>query len=181
MQKQQLEAIRNGDQNAFKSLVNTHKDRVLNTCFSFVKNKEDAQDLAQDVFVEAFQSIHKFRGEAQVSTWLYRIAVNKSINFLKKQQRYQFVSDYTQVASKNFHEQDAGIISENEERQRILMQAINALPENQRIAFTLHKLDGKAYKEITQIMKLSLFSVESLIHRAKQNLQKKLITYYKQE
>lgn len=78
-----LKAIREGDEKAFKELVNKYKAKIVNTCYAFVHNREDAEDLAQEVFISFYQSIGKFRGECSVSTWLHRIAVNLCVDYRK--------------------------------------------------------------------------------------------------
>ena len=83
-----IKAILEGDQRAFKDLVDDYKVIIVNTCYAFVHDKDDAEDLAQEVFIQAYESLDKFRGECKLSTWLYRIAVNKAINY-KKSVRYR--------------------------------------------------------------------------------------------
>lgn len=173
--------LKRGEGGAFKELVDSYGQMILNTCYSFLKNGDDARDIAQDVFVEAFQSIHTFRSDANIRTWLYRIAVNKSLNFLKRQKRHAFTDDFTKIKSSALQGEEASQNTEDEERKKVLHEAIQSLSKNQRIAFTLHKIDEKSYKEISEIMDISLSSVESLMHRAKGNLQKKLIHYYKNQ
>ncbi len=174
-----IEKLQQGDRKAYQVLIEEHKEMVFKTCLRYLREPEDARDIAQDVFVEALNAVADFRKEAAISTWLYRIAVNKSLNFLKKHKRRTLSDDMSGHIPENMHEQDASAKSENEEQKRILSEAISTLSENQRIAFTLHKIEGKSYKEIAQQTGQSLSSVESLIHRAKQNLQKKLLSYYK--
>ncbi len=188
-----IEKIIEGNQQAFRELVDNYQDKVISTCNSFVHNIEDAEDIAQDVFVEVYQSIKKFRGDAKISTWLHRIAVNKSLNHLRKNKKNSVLKSID-----SFYNNNGGPIDKNEnleiedsktsqsehnienkERAEILHNAINSLAKNQRIAFNLNKYDDLSYKEIAEVMNISLSSVESLLHRAKMNLQKKLISYYK--
>lgn len=176
-----IQQLKKGDERAFRRLVEDHSHMIFNTCYSFLKNRDDADDIAQDVFVEAFQSIHKFRSEANIRTWLYRIAINKSLNFMKRQKRHSFTDDFTKIKSDSLEEEAASRDTEDAERKKVLEQAIQSLSKNQRIAFTLHKIDEKSYKEISEIMDVSVSSVESLMHRAKTNLQKKLVHYYKNQ
>ncbi|MCF8303490.1 MAG: sigma-70 family RNA polymerase sigma factor [Bacteroidales bacterium] len=173
-----------GDESAFRRLVEDYQDMVIRTCNGFVHDREDAHDLAQDVFVEVLESIHKFRRESKLSTWLYRVAVNKSLNFVSRQKRKQWISNLENaLGGKGYDIIDKSGDSDkemiNNERSRILRQAIESLPQNQKIAFTLNKYEELSYKEIAEVMNVSLSSVESLIHRAKMGLQKKLVHYYK--
>lgn len=186
MNEQELvEAIKNKDQDAFRSLIEQYQGMILNTCYGFVQDEDDAKDLTQEVFIEIINSIHKFRGDAKLSTWLYRLAVNKSLNHIKKHKRKSLFSSLDNIlkfdknelsASKSFNA-DAPII--NQEQSKKLYQAIDSLSKNQRIAFTLHKIEGVSYAEIAKIMNVTVFSVESLIYRARSGLQKKLIDLYK--
>jgi RNA polymerase sigma-70 factor (ECF subfamily) len=185
MSEQELIAgIKKRDQQAFKLLVDQFQSMVLNTCFLFVHDEDDAKDLTQDVFVEIYNSIHSFRGDAKVSTWLYRIAINKSLNFIKKHKRKKLINnleEYFQIQKYSLSNDsfNADKNLDDEERSEYLYNAINSLSKNQRIAFNLHKLDRISYAEIAEIMNISISSVESLMYRAKRNLQKRLISFYK--
>ncbi len=182
-----VERIKNQDESAFKELVESYQDMVINSCYGLLHDYNEAEDVAQDVFVEVYESIHKFRGDSKISTWLYRIAINKSINTTKKNKLRKFfikIEDaFNGVETRNYEKSD-DINSkplqrlESIENKAIIKNAIDHLPSNQKIAFTLHKYEDVSYKEIAEIMDLSLSSVESLIFRAKQNLKKKLVQYF---
>jgi RNA polymerase sigma-70 factor (ECF subfamily) len=174
------------DEKVFHELVKSFQKNVFHTCLGFVHNNEDAQDISQDVFIEIYRSVNKFRGDSKISTWVYRIAVNKSLNFLRKQKQVKNISSIEQLHSDAKIQGEQGIIKEpatdehhfeKKELARILIKAIDSLPKNQRIAFTLSKYDDMQYAEIAVVMDMSLPAVESLIHRAKLNLQKKLFRY----
>jgi RNA polymerase sigma-70 factor, ECF subfamily len=176
------------DDLAFRVLVTNYQVLVFNACYNLIRLREDAEDIAQDVFIEIYESIHLFRNESKLSTWLYRIAINKSLNHIRKNKWKNKINSIEQffTGDKNTSLDIEDVYAHNSpetieyaERTELLKRAIESLPENQRIAFTLCKYDELSYQEITEIMNLSLSSVESLIHRAKLNLQKKLITYYK--
>lgn len=181
-------ALRKGDESAYRFLVDTYQSLVLNCCFRFVDNRETAEDLTQDVFIEVHRSIHMFRSESKLSTWLYRIAVTKSLDHtksLKRKKRFGFLKslfpgDEHDLASLSSDTPSPQQILENEERKRILLEAIATLPENQRVAFTLSKFDELSYKEIAEILNTTIPSVESLIFRARTSLKKKLLRYYQQ-
>ena len=176
-----------GDHIDFKELVFEHQDRVLNTCYRFVHNREDAEDVAQEVFMEVHRSIGDFRGESRLSTWIYRIAVTKSLDFIRKKKRKkrfgQIIPLFGGEDKKEFQlaaedTQNPEMTLEQKERQQTLKQAVDSLSENQRISVTLSKYEGFSYKEIAEIMDTSVSSVESLIFRGMQNLKKKLTQYY---
>jgi RNA polymerase sigma-70 factor (ECF subfamily) len=180
-----IDKILNGDQLAFKELVEKNQTMVINTCIGFLHDKQDAEDIAQEVFIEVFASLNKFRKEAKLSTWLYRIAVNKSLNFLRGKKRRQWIQSFEEMLGmkqanqiQHIDNRHPGKNLEMKEEAELLHRTIGSLSENQRIAFTLNKYEDLAYSEIAEIMGVSLSSVESLIHRAKINLQQKLIQYY---
>ena len=175
---------------AYSKLVDDFQQKVFATCISFVPNKEDAEDIAQEVFVEVFNSIKKFKGDSKLSTWIYRITTNKCLEFIRKKntkKRFAFLQSITGNAipmdkTDYFTEMNhPGIQLENKELNATLFKAINSLPESQAIVFTLHKIDGKSYQEVAEITKRSLSSVESVMFRAKKNLQSILGNYYKNE
>jgi len=179
--------LKRGSQKAFTILLGEYEQKVFHTCLSFVASKEDAEDVAQEVFLEVFKSIGKFKGESKLSTWIYRVATNKSLEFLRKKNTKKRFSFFSAILGneipidKSVYFSDfnhPGFLMENKEKGAILFSAIQQLPEQQRIVFTLHKVDGKSYQEITGIVNKSLSSVESLMHRAKKNLQEKLKNYY---
>jgi RNA polymerase sigma-70 factor (ECF subfamily) len=186
-EREAIEQLKLGSEPAFKTLVDTCQKMVVNTCFGLVHNTEDAEDIAQEVFIEVFRSIQNFRADAKLSTWLYRIAVNRSLNHIRdNKQRKWFRSFDDVVNEKNAQLQhqareNPAVDLENRQRANILHAAIDSLPENQKTAFTLNKYEDLSYKEIAEVMEMSVSSVESLIHRAKLSLQKKLYTCYKKK
>jgi len=183
-----IDQLRNNDPAACKTLVERHGGLVFNTALGLLQHRSDAEDIAQEVFAYAFQSAGKFRGEAKVSTWLYRITLSKSLDFLKAKKRVKrfgffqsiFESEGAKLAVDKPHFQHPGVLMENKERAQILFLAIEKLPDNQKTAFVLHKLEDLPYSEIAEVMELSLASVESLLFRAKQNLRQHLGNWYEQ-
>ena len=179
--------LKEGNETAFKSLVDTFQEKVLNTCLGFVPNRHDAEDIVQDVFMEVFRSINKFRGDSKLSTWIYRITTTKCLEHIRAKKREKRKSFFQSLIGmhenadriKAIDYNHPGVLLENKERSKTLFAAIEKLPENQRVAFTLHKIEGLSYREITEIMEMSLSSVESLMFRAKKNLQKTLGGFYK--
>ena len=185
-----INKLKQGNEAAFRELVDNYRNTVVNTCFGMLHNIDDAEDVAQDVFIEVFRSVENFRADAKISTWLYRIAVNRSLNFIrdnKKRKRFQSFDDVAESKKETLNRlnhqsaDDPESELENSQRARILHEAIDSLPKNQRVAFTLNKYEDLAYKEISEVMNLSVSSVESLIHRAKKNLQKKLYKCYQKK
>ncbi len=179
------EIINKKSQKAFEALVNKYQPLVVKTCLGFVTSYADAEDIAQDVFIEVYQSLSDFRSEAKLSTWLYRIAVNKSLNYVRKEKRSRMIrsiegffsfngeiNESMDIEDKSVEHPDTKI--ERAESKVMLKKSINSLPENQRIAFVLSKYQDLSYKEIAEVMDVTLSSVESLLFRAKVNLKKYL-------
>lgn len=179
-EEQIIQAILSGDHSKFEWLVQRYQTMVFRTAMGFVHNKEDAEDLTQDVFVNAFQSIRSFHGNSKFSTWLYRITVNTSINQLnhnKQKYFFQLAGDFIQsIINKESVDKNPHQELEQAERDAAIGKAIDSLPEKQRTAFILSKYDDLPQKEIAAILQCSEGSVEQLLQRAKTNLQKKLIT-----
>jgi RNA polymerase sigma factor (sigma-70 family) len=175
----EIERLKAGDENAFRDMVLAFKDRVVNLCWGFVQNGADAEDVSQEVFLEVHRSIASFRGEAKLATWIYRIAVTKSLEHLRKRKRRRW---FAMLAGKRGEDidrikdesRDADEAVEKERRMRLLVAAMEKLPESQRIALSLRSFEGLGYREIGEVMDVSVPSVESLIFRAKSNLKKRL-------
>lgn len=169
-----IRAVLDGDQNKYTLIVEKYQSNVFRTVMGFLHAKENAEEITQDVFVKAYQSLNSFEGRSAFNTWLYRIAVNLSLNFLKSEKRNRFwysITDAFQPASK-----EKSIINkiEDEQQHKFVRKAIDALPENQRTAFVLSKYEELPQKEIASVMDLTEGAVEQLLVRAKINLKKKL-------
>jgi RNA polymerase sigma-70 factor, ECF subfamily len=181
-----LAGILNRNNPAIQQLVSKYHKQVIKTAFYFLKNMDDAEDIAQDVCVEILESAGKFKGDSTLSTWIYRITVNKSLNFIRKRKRSQFIENIESLFGKTTYGNHLGIAEpfenesglEGKERKALLDKAINHLPENQKIAFTLSKYNELSYMQIAEVMNVSIASVESLLQRAKQNLQKCLVPHF---
>jgi RNA polymerase sigma-70 factor (ECF subfamily) len=180
-----VEKLKQGDETAFKTIVETWQQMVYNTALGIVQNAEDAEDVAQEVFIKVYESISSFKGDSKLSTWLYRITITKALDHLRKKKTKKrfglmqsiFGSGENEVIEKpDFHH--PGVKLDNKEKAAVLFKAINQLPENQRIAFTLHKVEGLSYNEISEVMNSTVPAVESLLHRARQNLRKWLEKHY---
>jgi RNA polymerase sigma-70 factor (ECF subfamily) len=185
-----IKGIQQGDRKSFQTLVETYQRMVVNTCLGIVHNQADAEDLAQDVFLEIFRTAENYRGEAKLSTWLYRIATNRSLNLIRNKKRKGFFQSLeeaftggrnrnNEISEHHSDQPDRNIT--DQQRSDLLHRAIDQLPEKQRIAFTLNKYEELPYQQIAEIMEISLASVESLIHRAKKNLQEQLLDCYKKK
>jgi RNA polymerase sigma-70 factor (ECF subfamily) len=181
-----ISGIKNGDEKSLKELYDMFKDKVFNLAISYSQNRQDAEEIIQDVFIEVFRSIDSFKGDSNISTWIYRITVNKSLDFIRYTKRKKRFAVITSLFNRETGEQiiehsdfiHPGIEMEQKELSKYLFQAIEKLPESQKTAFLLSKIEGLSGAEISEIMKLSLSSVDSLLFRAKQNLKKLLSGIY---
>jgi RNA polymerase sigma-70 factor (ECF subfamily) len=177
--------LQQGDETAFKKLVDEWQDMVYNTALGIVQNADDADDITQEVFIQVYQSVSSFKGDSKFSTWIYRITVSKALDHEKKKKRkkrFGFVQglfggqEEEQLHPVEFNH--PGVELEKKERANELFTALKKIPDNQRIAFTLHKLEGQSYQEVAEIMNTTLYAVESLMGRAKANLKKELSKFY---
>jgi len=180
-----IQGILRRDRQAFQYLLDKYQRQVVKTAYYFTANMEDAEDLSQEIFIEIMDSAASFRHSAALSTWIYRITVNRSLNLIKRNKRRDifqrlgsFFSDGNDGRKQTGEPSAHNTGTEDDERRTLLNCAIASLPENQRIAFVLCKYEELPYKEICEVMNLSLSSVESLIHRAKLNLQNKLSVHF---
>jgi RNA polymerase sigma factor (sigma-70 family) len=184
-QQELIVQLQQGDGQAFKKLVDEWQDMVYNTALGIVQNADDADDITQDVFIQVYQSVSSFKGESKFSTWLYRIVITKSLDHIKKKKRKKRFGFMQSLFGNNSDEEihpeefnHPGVLMENKERAAELFKALQQLPDKQRIAFTLHRLEAQRHQDIAAVMELSVTAVESLIARAKGNLRQILKDYY---
>lgn len=185
-----IERIKNDDNQAFKILITKYKQKVFTIALGFLHDKLQAEDVVQDVFIKFWEKRNEFELNAKFSTWLYRVCANMSINIIRKN---KFSTVFSSIKSNNSYEKELDfeqqiedintktLDDKNKEEyiKYALKNAINQLPKRQKMAFVLNKYQNFSYKEIAEIMELSLTSVESLLFRAKNNMQKKLLNTYK--
>lgn len=177
--------LQQGDESAFKQLVDEYQSMVYNTALGIVQHQDDADDITQEVFIQVFRSVSSFKGDSKFSTWLYRITLSKAFDHEKKKKRkkrFGFVQDLvgknTEAEPRHTEFDHPGVKLENKEKARQLFEALKLLPEKQRIAFTLHKLEGQRNDEVAEIMNTTVYAVEALMSRAKTNLKKELQKVY---
>ena len=178
--------LKSGEREAYSELLLQYSGRVYNTALGLLQNREDAEDMTQEVFTEVFRSVSGFREQSKLSTWIYRITVTKSLELIRSRQRDKrsgiILSLFGKEHLLNVTEDEPfyhpGISLENKEMSAALFNAIRRLPLNQRTAFTLNKLENLSYAELSEVMNLSVSSVESLLFRAKQKLRNLLGDYY---
>ncbi len=180
-----IELLKQKDRAAFKTIVETWQSMVYNTALGILQNAEDAEDVTQETFIQVFESVGSFKGEAKFSTWVYRITVSKAMDHIRKKKRKKRFAFIQSLYGKNdkplvdppdfFH---PGISMENKENAAILFKAVEQLPPGQKSAFVLNKVEGLSYNEIGEVMNITESAVDALLHRAKANLKKILKEYY---
>ncbi|MBC7571091.1 MAG: sigma-70 family RNA polymerase sigma factor [Spirosoma sp.] len=178
-----LDQLRQGHEPAFRWLVETYQQRMFRTALAIVANTEEAEDVAQEVFVEVFQTIRNFRGEAGLATWLYRLTTSRALKKerdRKRQKRFGFMTSLFSTSNDDKPDYDPpdfqtpGTLLETDEQSRQINRAVASLAESQRVAFTLHYQEELSYQEIAAVLQTSVSAVESLLFRARQTLRKKL-------
>ncbi len=173
--------LRNGDEFAFKELVLRFQDRVFNTSLGLLQHRIDAEDIAQEVFIQVYRSIHQFKEEAQLSTWLYRITTTKCLDHLRsknRKKRFGFITHLFTPDNTPIYEPEEfnhpGVQLDRKEDAALLFKLVQQLPANQRTAFILNKVEELSYRDIAAILNTSESAVDSLLQRAKQSLRKKI-------
>lgn len=183
-EKELISRLRLGEEPAFKLLVENYQDRVYYCVLNILHNASEAEDTAQETFIQVFESISGFKEESSLATWIYRIAVRKALEKIRKQKNRQRLHSLvpwwmpTEEKSTDAAYLNPGIGNEDKEKATIIFKAVGALPNNQRIAFTLIRVQGLKHEEASEIMQLSIKAIESLLSRAKENLKNKLKQYY---
>ena len=168
------------DEPAFRYLVEQYRNRVFSTILNILQDREEAEDSAQDVFIQVFESISSFKKESSLSTWIYTIAVRKALDKLRRNKtraRLHQLLPWWMPQEKDKEERTffhPGVTLENKEKAAALYKAMESLPERQRIALTLIRIQGLRYEEASKIMNLGIKAIESLVSRGKENLEKKL-------
>lgn len=186
--KELILKLKQNDEIAFGYMVDLFSKKVYNTCVGMLQNIEDAEDVTQEIFISIHINIKEFKEESSLSTWIYRISVNKCLEFIRNKNRKKrsgifksiFSSDGERAIENHSDFMHPGIQLVNQERSKILFKAIDLLPEQQKTAYVLHKIEQVSYNEMAVIMQVTVSSVESLMFRAKQNLKKHLTIYYEE-
>jgi len=178
---------RKGDLGAYDQLVQRYQERVYATIYHMTSNHEDANDLAQEAFIKGFQALKSFKGGSSFYTWVYRIAVNKTINFLKQRKNRSQMSlndldfnaehdpDLVALISDKTPRREAGLA----ELQEKLNEAMQKLSEPHRLVVTLHDVQGLSHEEIAKIMDCNIGTIRSRLFYARQQLQGFLSDYLK--
>lgn len=183
-EKDLISRLRQGEEAAFKILVEQYQDRVFYSVLNILQNSNDAEDSAQETFIQVFESIRNFKEESSLATWIYKIAIRKALEKIRKQKNRQRLLSMipwwmpSEEKSIDAVHLNPGINKENKERAEFLFKAISELPDTQRIAFTLIRVQGMKHEEASEIMQMSIKAIESLLSRAKNKLKIKLNNLY---
>jgi RNA polymerase sigma-70 factor (ECF subfamily) len=184
---QLVKRAREGDMAAYDDLVRKYQERIYATIYHMTSNHEDANDLAQEAFIKAYQALKSFKGGSSFYTWVYRIAVNKTINFLKQRKNRAQIS-LNDLDFNAEHDPDlVALISDKTPRRDVnlaeLQEKLNAamqkLSEQHRLVVTLHDVQGLSHEEIAAIMDCNIGTVRSRLFYARQQLQAYLSDYLK--
>lgn len=174
-----VSAAKAGDQQAFEQLVLDNQNRIYSLAVRLVEDREEAFDLAQEAFVKAWQGLPSFQGESSFATWIYRLATNVCIDYLRKQKRRRQVESEVSLDDEELSwtepadwSQDPHRQLERSEQGRALARGLEALPEQQRQILVLRELSGLSYQEIAGKLDLDLGTVKSRIARARMALRK---------
>jgi RNA polymerase sigma-70 factor (ECF subfamily) len=183
--KELVEKILRNDKGAFGYFIKKYQQLIYLTSYRLLTNKSNAEDITQEVFLEVFRSLKHLRNTDDLQGWLFKITYNKSLSFLRKKNPAKASAkdaDYSLHQNKQYIETETPESKfEREEARKIMFKAIDNLPENQKKVLLLHKFEGFSQKEICELTHLSQASVESLIYRAKLNLRKSLVYYFKNQ
>lgn len=173
--------LQQGSEVAFRTLVARYQSRVYSTAFSLLRSAEEAEDVAQEVFVEVYQTVDRFRGEAALSTWLYRLTTSRALQHrrrLKAKKRFAYFTSLLGFDNQVLHEPPDHAhplaLLEGEQQLRLLLNYIDRLPGQQQVAFTLRHEQELSYEEIAAVLDTTVSAVESLLFRARQTLRQHL-------
>jgi len=182
-----VKRARRGDLTAYDELVRRYQERIYATIYHMTSNHEDANDLAQEAFIKGFHALKSFKGGSSFYTWVYRIAVNKTINFLK-QRKNKLQMSLDDLDFNVEHDPDlVALISDKTPRRDISMtelqeklnEAMQKLSESHRLVVTLHDVQGLSHEEIAKIMDCNIGTVRSRLFYARQQMQGYLSDYLK--
>jgi len=170
-EKELIERLCKNESESFQILMDTYSQPLFTLAYSMVHQRQDAEDIVQDVFITVHKSIHQFKAESSIRTWLYRITLNKTINFIKRQKMNRLQIGFEQLFNVYSNDDSPSGRIELDETSLLLHKIIDKLPVRQREAFVLYHYNEHSYGEISDIMKISNSAVESLLFRARRLFQ----------
>lgn len=174
-------SIKAGNTAAFTILLDKYKNMVFTLAFNILLNREDAEELAQDAFVKAYNGLSSFKGESLFSTWLYRIVINASLN-KKKSNRVILLADDSELPEDAYSEIDSLVQQqERKDRKKIVQSAIKLLKDDERLCITLFYINELSIAEINELTCISIPNVKILLHRGRKSLYNQLSILLKAE
>jgi RNA polymerase sigma-70 factor (ECF subfamily) len=183
-EKELVRLSKEGDEDAFAVLVKKYKIKVFNLAFSLIRDRDIADDMAQEAFIKAYYALPRFQLKSGFGTWLYRITINHVRDYLRKKSRMSQIS-IDNIKESAVLQEDEKMKKEEkfteEQRRKLLHQTLQALPEKHQAILSLRDIQGFSYEEISRILKISPGTVDSRLHRARKLLRKKLAPFLSQE
>lgn len=177
MERELVEKAKSGDRNAFGRLVLEYQNKIYHLAFSMLKNKDEALDLAQEVFVKAFRNLKNFESRSSFYTWLYRIGLNMCLNYSKREKFRTFLSFLELAEPRADFAPLPSEVLERKELNKVTEEAILALSPKQRLVFTLHFYEQKGYEEIANLLGKSVGTLKATYFKAVKKLRKSLKNY----
>jgi RNA polymerase sigma-70 factor (ECF subfamily) len=183
-EKELVRLSKEGNEEAFASLVKKYKTKVFNLAWSLTHDRETADDLAQEAFIKAYVALPKFQFKSEFGTWLYRITINHTKDYLRKKSKmskmlFEKMKEMPLVQESEMMKKEKEQI--NEQRRKFVRQCLQTIPEKYQIILSLRDIQGFSYEEITKVLKLSPGTVDSRLHRARKMLRKKLAPFFIQK
>ena len=180
--------FKSGDTSSFEKLVKRYKEKIVNIIYQFIGDKEEAEDLAIEVFLRVYQARGKYEAKAKFTTWLYKITTNLCLNKVREKRKFRTVSLSESISTKEGEGEklieeiadpspSPQDVLEEREKNTLVRKAIDSLPAKQRIATILRIYEGLSYKEISKILGCSVKTVERRLYWARTNLKEKLVPY----
>jgi len=171
-----MRQIKEGDMDAFRLLVETHQARVIGTISKMLGSETESEDLAQQVFIRVWKSAQRYTPKAKFTTWLFRITRNLVFNEMRRRKHFvEPTDDLAEPVERTVHEPDQALLEE--ELQSAIQEAINNLPESQRMAIILRRYEEMPYEEIARVMRTTVPAVKSILFRARVELRERLAKY----
>lgn len=183
-EKDLIRRSKEGDERAFGTLVNAYKTKVFNMAFSLTRNREVADDLAQEVFIKAYFALPKFKEKSRFGTWIYRITMNHTKDYMRKTGPFKQVP-FDESMGDLPNQEEEMVEKERElewkKKSQTIHKVLDKLPEKYRIILSLRDMQGFAYEDISKILRISPGTVDSRLHRARKMLRTKVRLYCDKE
>jgi RNA polymerase sigma-70 factor (ECF subfamily) len=170
-----INQLKRRDPQALNTLVKEYNSKVFRVCLGYLQNEHDAADVTQEVFIKVLEKIEQYKGDSKISTWIIRIAINLSLNYLRDNKKRLFQEDVEKIHIVDNQSEDIS----SQEIRKLLRQSIFSLPDKQRKVFILNYYIELSYKEISDTTGYSISSIESLLFRARKKLRELLGDFYK--